>query len=161
MTMKQSTTALSFIDAPAGTGLADAIASRSSILDMTQAAEEAVLRPAETGAWSYELRAALAARIAFLNDESALGAHYQAGAGSLASLADVANDGAATDYAAVVAFMDMAAARTKSAAAEDIATLKEAGVGDADIVRLAELNAFISYQVRVIAGLRLLKGDNA
>ena len=31
---------------------------------------------------------------------------------------------------------------------------------DADIVRLAELNAFLAYQIRLVAGLRAL-GDNA
>ena len=35
------------------------------------------------------------------------------------------------------------------------------GVADADIVRLAELNAFLAYQIRVIAGLRLMKGMSA
>ena len=40
----------------------------------------------------------------------------------------------------------------------DIADLQAAGVADADIVRLAELNAFLAYQIRVIAGLRLMQG---
>ena len=41
---------------------------------------------------------------------------------------------------------------------EDIKTLQKAGVKDPDIVRLAELNSFMAYQIRLIAGLRLLKG---
>jgi uncharacterized protein YciW len=32
-----------------------------------------------------------------------------------------------------------------------------AGVSEADIVRLSELGAFVNYQLRVLAGLRLLK----
>ena len=34
-------------------------------------------------------------------------------------------------------------------------------LADADIVRLAEINAFLAYQIRVVAGLRLLKGGEA
>jgi uncharacterized protein YciW len=95
------------------------------------------------------------------NGESVVGARYLADAGDLSSLADTANDGSATEIAAVVAFMDKVASRTKGFEAEDIKTLKGAGIGDADIVRLAELNAFMSYQLRVVAGLRLLKEANA
>ena len=40
---------------------------------------------------------------------------------------------------------------------QDIAALKAAGVGEADIVRLSELAAFVNYQLRVVAGLKLLK----
>ena len=36
--------------------------------------------------------------------------------------------------------------------------LQGAGISDADIVRLCELNAFLAYQFRLIAGLRLLSG---
>jgi len=34
--------------------------------------------------------------------------------------------------------------------------LSISGLDDADIVRLSELIAFLSYQIRVIAGLRLM-----
>ena len=35
--------------------------------------------------------------------------------------------------------------------------LKSAGICDADIVRLAELTAFLAYQLRVVAGLKLMQ----
>ena len=38
----------------------------------------------------------------------------------------------------------------------DIRTLQNAGITDADIVRLSELNAFLAYQVRLVATLSLL-----
>ena len=41
--------------------------------------------------------------------------------------------------------------------AEDIEALKTAGVADPDIVRLCELNAFLAYEIRLVAGLRLLR----
>jgi uncharacterized protein YciW len=34
--------------------------------------------------------------------------------------------------------------------------LQSAGIADADIVRLSELIAFVSYQIRLVAGLRLM-----
>ena len=45
--------------------------------------------------------------------------------------------------------------------AQAVETLKAAGVAEADIVRLCELNAFMSYQARVLAGLAILKGASA
>jgi uncharacterized protein YciW len=55
--------------------------------------------------------------------------------------------------------MDKVTKETRNVEAEDIATLQNAHVSDADIVRLAELNSFMAYQIRLIAGLRLMKGD--
>jgi len=134
---------------------------RSGIFEMTQQAEEAVLRPKQTGRWSHALRAALAARIAHLNDEPMLAATYLSAAGEFAPLAHPLETGAAHDLCAVTAFMDKVAMETADANAADITDLQEAGIADADIVRLAELNAFVSYQVRVIAGLRLIAGGAA
>ncbi len=155
--MSLDTTALTAAGVAAGTALAEAVGTRAGIFEKTQAAEEAVLRPRETGRWSHALRAALAARIATLNAEPDLAAQYRAGAEDFAALAEPAEDGSAQGLAEVVAFMDKVAARTREVAAEDIAALQAAGVADADIVRLAELNAFLAYQIRVIAGLRLMR----
>lgn len=133
--------------------------SRANIFEMTQAAEQAVLRPRDSGPWPHDLRAALAARIARLNGEAALAERYLAAAGDFAPLADPAQDGAAEGLATVTAFMDKVAAETRAVEAADIAALQAAGVADADIVRLAELNAFLAYQLRVIAGLRLIGAE--
>ncbi len=135
-----------------------AVEGRANIFEMTQAAEDAVLRPKDEGPWSHDLRAALAARIAKLNDEADLAARYAGDAGGFAALADPGHDGTAQGLTHVVAFMDKVAADTRNVAADDIVGLQAAGVADADIVRLAELNAFLAYQIRVIAGLRLMRG---
>ena len=74
-------------------------------------------------------------------------------------MADPSTDGKAEGYGAVLALMDKVAARTRDVAASDIAKLQAAGVADADIVRLAELNAYLAYQMRVVAGLRLIGAD--
>lgn len=137
--------------------LADAILGRVEIFEMTQAAEDAVLLPNEVGAWPHDLRAAFAARIAILNGEVELRDRYRAGAGAATELADPVDDGSSMGLQPVLAFMDKVAANTINVEEADIGALKAANVSDADIVRLAEINAFISYQIRVIAGLRLMK----
>ena len=58
----------------------------------------------------------------------------------------------------LISFADKAANDTKNILAEDISKLQAVGVSDADIVRLCELIAFVAYQVRVAAGLRLMNG---
>jgi uncharacterized protein YciW len=136
--------------------LADAIAARAKVLEMTQAAEDAVLAPRDTGGFSHDVRAALAARLARLNGDGALADRYAARISGDATLADPGESGTAQGLAPVVAFMDKVAARTREVAAEDIAALQAAGISDADIVRLAELNAFMAYQIRLVAGLRLM-----
>ena len=136
--------------------VADALALRANIFEMSDDVETAVLRPRDTGPWPHSLRAALAARIAHLNDAKDLAARFVADAGDYAPLADPTNDGDTVGLGPVVAFMDKVATQTRDIAASDIAALQNAGVADSDIVRLCELNAFLAYQLRVIAGLRLM-----
>ncbi|WP_227272330.1 hypothetical protein [Roseobacter weihaiensis] len=138
-------------------GFGAAVKARSNIFDMTQAAEEAVLRPDECGAFPHDMRAALAARIAAQSGDRVLAEHHAKAAGAMAPLSDPTQDGTAS-HPVLIAFVDKAANATKDIAAEDITRLQSAGVGDADIVRLCELVAFVAYQLRVVAGLRLMQG---
>lgn len=131
---------------------------RAGIFEMTQAAEDAVLRPKETGAlFSHELRAALAARIARLSGDDMLADHHLARAGVKAPLADPATRDAGA--IPMLAFVDKVANHTRDITAEDTSSLRSAGMADADIVRLCEVIAFMAYQIRVVAGLRLLLAD--
>ncbi|MEK6215962.1 MAG: hypothetical protein N2B03_01950 [Boseongicola sp.] len=155
-----NTTALTVGGVTADSLAAEAAKTRAGIFDMTQAAEDVVLAPKEEGVWPHPLRAALAARIARMNGDDALAARYRARAGDMAALADPDAKIATPDLECVVAFMDKVAGQTRRVDAGDIPALQAANVSDADIVRLAELNAFVSYQVRVIAGLRMLSGND-
>ncbi|MFK7764647.1 MAG: hypothetical protein AB8B62_15405 [Roseobacter sp.] len=141
--------------------VAGAALGRDAIFRMSQAAEDAVLRPNETGTFEHDVRAALAARIARLSDDALLTEHYLAAAGGHAALADPAADNAAHELDPVLAFVDKVAHHTRDVAAEDVSSLQAAGVADADIVRLCELIAFVAYQIRVIAGLRLMQSTPA
>ena len=153
------TTALKLGGVAGGSALGEVARTRAKVLEMTQTAEDAVLAPAQTGAWSHDHRAALAARIARLNGDRRLADHYAARIGdeAVAALAHPENDGGDPRIAAAVAFTDRVAARTREVTAEDVEALKAAGISDADIVRLAELNAFLAYQIRLLAGLRLMR----
>ena len=137
----------------AGSDMAKAVMTRANILGLTQAAEDAVLRPVEFGAFAHDLRAALAARVARLGNDDTL-----AGAGGFAAIADPQDTGMAQGLADVVRFVDRVANQTRDIVGNDIAGLQAAGIGDADIVRLCELVAFLAYQIRVVGGLRLMQG---
>ncbi|MCR8725805.1 hypothetical protein [Frigidibacter sp. ROC022] len=141
--------------------VAEAVTARSKIIEMTQAAEDAVLRPKDFGAFGHDLRSALAARVARLAGDEALAAHHGAAAGQYAALADPASDGAEQELSVILAFVDKAANQTRDIAGADISGLQAAGFADADIVRLCELVAFLAYQLRVISGLRLMNGAAA
>jgi uncharacterized protein YciW len=133
-------------------------------MEMTQATHDAALTPADPGGLSHAERAALAVRVARLNRDDALAAHYETlldaakaddGVRAMADPAKRETGDARRD--AIVAFTDLVTARPRDTEPEDVEALKAAGIGDADIVRLAELNAFLAYQVRLIAGLRLMR----
>ncbi len=147
-----------------GSPLHAAVRSRSDVFAMTEATHEAALRPRDLGGFSHAERAALATRIARLNEDDELAAHYAAMLEALspdeatASIADPGYSGDAwSRIGAVLTFTDLVTMNPKDTKPDDIAALQAAGVSDADIVRLAELNAFLAYQARLLAGLRLMR----
>lgn len=149
---------------PASGALADALESRADVMAMTGKVHDAALVPADPGGLSHAERAALAARVSRLNAEEALATHYEAlmeaaspGA-DVRAIADPAAAPADPRLAALALYTDRVTREPRAATEADIEALKAAGIADADIVRLAELNAFLAYQIRVIAGLKLMAG---
>ena len=149
----------------AGTALAQALVQRKEIMALSQASHDAVLLPRDPGGISHAERAALAARMAGWNADPALVIHYRAllaKAGETRALADIAagepgpSPTGEPRLAAIIRHADLLTRQTRDASKADIAALLAAGVAEPDIVRLAELAAFVNYQARVIAGLRLL-----
>ncbi|MER9566701.1 MULTISPECIES: hypothetical protein [unclassified Mesorhizobium] len=146
-----------------GSALAEAMVKRAEILRLSQAAHDAVLLPREPGGLSHGLRAALAARMARLNRSSALARHYdtlvaRAGEPTTAPLADPDTNATDVRTAEIVRHADRLTVAPREATRAHVDALREADVADPDIVRLAELAAFVNYQVRVIAGIALLGG---
>ena len=141
----------------AESSLGEAVSTRSNVFEMTQLAESAVLRPLEYGMFPHAVRAALAYRIAISAGETRLAEYYAASVGNEFNLSDsIMIEG--EPESTLIPFIDKAANDTKNIVAEDISKLQAVGVSDADIVRLCELIAFVAYQVRVVAGLRLMNG---
>ncbi|MCZ6875615.1 MAG: hypothetical protein O7G88_19160 [bacterium] len=143
--------------------LAEVIEGRADILALTQATHDAVLKPRLAGGITHAERAALACRMARLNGEQHLAAHYEklilpVGDDVVSGrIADPAFNGDGNQrLTALIRHVDLVTQRPKDASRDNIDALRQAGIAEADIVRLAELIAFINYQIRVVAGLRLL-----
>lgn len=148
----------------AGPAIAGSLAEREEIMRLSQASHDAVLLPREPGGLDHAERAALAARMARHNREPELETHYRRlllRAGETPALAAIAEAAEFTAIdgrlRAVIRHADMVTLTPRDATKADIAALVAAGVSETDIVRLAELIAFVNYQARVIAGLRLLE----
>jgi uncharacterized protein YciW len=142
----------------AGSPLTAVLNLRKEILELTENSHEASLRPNQTGSLTHSERAGLACRMAKRNNDPVLTKHYENmfGVGSQ-QIADTGFDGGGDDrMKAIIRHTDLVTLSPKEATADDITALRSAGLDDADIVRLSELIAFISYQVRVVAGLRLM-----
>jgi uncharacterized protein YciW len=141
----------------ADSSLASVLVMRSDILELTEKSHEASLRPNQSGGLSHAERAGLACRIAKRNNEAILAQHYETlfGDGSQA-IADTDFRGDDDRMKAIIRHTDLVTLNPKDATAEDVSALRSAGLDDADIVRLSELIAFIAYQIRVVAGLRLM-----
>jgi len=125
------------------------MAHRADLMAASQRNERAVIAPLDPGGLSHGERRFIASRIARRNGDAALAAHYATGAGN----PDAPDD---ARWAAILRHVDLVTERPKDATRADIAGLIAAGIAEADIVRLSQLIAFVNYQVRVIAGLRLI-----
>ena len=138
--------------------LATVLSGRDNIIELTERSHDAALKPEPPGGLTHSERAGLACRVARLNHEGELASHYESllEAGD-ASIADPSFNGADNArLTAIIRHIDLVTRSPKDATAGDIAALKTAGIAEADIVRLSELIAFVNYQVRVVAGLRLM-----
>ena len=138
--------------------LAGVLSGRKDILELTEKSHDAALRPKQPGGLPHQERATLACRITKLNHEEALTRHYDSLVGGYnREMADTGFDGGGDiRLRAILRHTDLVAVEPKDAVVGDIEALQSAGIADADIVRLSELIAFVSYQIRVVAGLRLM-----
>ena len=141
--------------------LASVLYGRSEIMRLTQTSLGAVLQPEPPGGLCHAERAALACRIARLNDEELMASYYEALIPENSEFRAIANP--AFDelhdqrLKAILRYADLVTVDPKRVTGSDISTLKAAGILDADIVRLSELIAFLAYQIRVVQGLRLMR----
>ena len=144
-----------------GSKLEEALRVRAEVMRLSEAAHDAVLLPRDPGGLSHALRAALAARMARHAGDDALAAHYDAtlartGDTDVATLAHPGGVAGDPLLDALARHADRLTLAPREATRADVEALKAVALSESDIVRLAELAAFVAYQLRVIAGLRLL-----
>ena len=129
---------------------------RAQVVEATQASHDALLeQPVEGLSTADRLR--VAAHACTIAGAPNLARHFEA---RLA--ADAGRD--ATPSPALPAMLDFAAALTTDPRRGDraaIEPLRRAGLGDAAIVALAQLVAFCSYQLRVVAGLQAMRASGS
>lgn len=125
---------------------------------------QSVLAPQDDQGLAIDLRLALALRIATLNNDSALQQDYQAQlaqhqpSDALQALAR-GEHSVAEPLATLARHSDMVTQSPAQATESNIRLLEQAGFSNGQIIALSELIAFVNFQTRVVAGLRLLRSS--
>lgn len=125
---------------------------------------QSVLAPQDDQGLAVDLRLALALRIATQNNDPALQQDYQSQLAkhqpseALQALGkgDVT---LAEPLATLARHTDMVTQYPATATEQNIRLLEQAGYSNGQIVALSELIAFVNFQTRVVAGLRLLRSS--
>jgi uncharacterized protein YciW len=158
MTATDSSSAIDVIDRAAGLPPGDPLHAarrfRAKVVEATQASHDALLHDPVRGL-STEDRLRVAAHVCRVAGATSLVRHYEA-------LLAASPEAGAASSPALPAMLRFAATLTTDPRLGDraaLAPLKAAGLDDAAIVALAQLIAFLSYQLRVVAGLKAMQGD--
>ena len=128
-------------------------AQRPEAMRHAQGSYRALFEPASPGGLTLAERFAVAEHVARLHSADEVAAHYASG---LASAADTAAPSSRRD--ALVRHADLLSTRPSDAGPDDLQQLADVGLSTRDIVSLSQLIAFVAFQVRVTAGLRVLGG---
>jgi uncharacterized protein YciW len=129
-----------------------------------QGSDDAIFSPADDGGLTRAERAAAGLRVATLLRDPELSEHYRARLVALdsgGSLAKTVEGGARITegrWDAILAHVDLVTRGPGSAERKDIDNLLAAGLSSHAVVSLSQLIAYVNFQSRVLAGLRMLKG---
>lgn len=137
---------------------------RPDILRQTEGAYRALVIPDDPGGVSPAERAALALRVALIERHDALAAHYRA---LLADRGTPAEQRAAETPApdgdgrlpTLLRYADLVAQHPARADQAEIDRLSNLGLTPQDVVAVTQLVAFVPFQTRLLAGLRLLQEE--
>lgn len=124
---------------------------RATVVEHTQASHDALLGEPVQGLTTAD-RLRVAAACCEAAQAPALAAHYQ---GLLAALPAAEPPSAALD--AMLAWSRLLTLQPRDGDRAALQTLRTAGLDDPAIVALAQLVAFLSYQTRVVAGLKAMQ----
>ncbi|MBV9355202.1 MAG: alkylhydroperoxidase, partial [Chloroflexi bacterium] len=138
--------ALAGVDA--GSALAELRAQRPEAALHAQGSYAALFHPAASTGLADAERFAVAAYVAELHGADEAVRHYRARLGE-------AGDAGAR-YQILRRHAELLARRPQDARPRDLQSLVDAGLSTPDIVTLSQMIAFVAFQVRVVAGLRVL-----
>ena len=147
-----------------GTPLHALRAQRADVAGYSQGNYLALLEPDDPAGVSRVEREVIALRVAVLTGSDALAAHHRARLRALgvedahSAAVEQFPTGAAVSprEAAILRHVDRLTQEPRAAGAVEIAELQAAGLQTPDIVTIAQLIAFLSFQIRLLAGLRAL-----
>jgi len=144
--------------------LAELRRERPDVVKHLQGSDGAIFSPADDGGLTRAERAAAALRIAELLRDTVLVKHYRGRlaahdpSGKLAKCVEGRADLTDVRWDAIIAHVDLVTRGPGAATREDIESLAAAGLSSHAIVSLSQLIAYVNFQARVLAGLRMLKG---
>ena len=147
-----------------GSALAELRRQRPDVVKHLQGSDDAIFAPQDDGGLARAERAAAALRIATLLRDGVLEAHYRERLAVLDPGGALADSIGATAHItdarwdAIVTHVDLVTRGPGSAERKDIDNLYAAGLSSHAIVSLSQLIAYVNFQSRVLAGLRMLKG---
>jgi CMD domain protein len=154
------------IDSAAGLSPSSPIAAlraqRPAFVQYSQGSYDVLIRPGEPGGVSLTVRAAIALRVAVLAGFAPLIAQYRQRLreiGAEPSVIEAAEKGASHDLpglTVVLHHVDRVTTAPAKAEKKHLDALLKIGFSPRDIVTISQIIAFVSYQVRVAAGLRLM-----
>ena len=130
----------------------------------TQGSDDAIFAPDDDGGLSRAERAAAALRIAIVLGDAALQAHYRARlaeldpGGRLRAAVEAGPPAADRRLRLILAHVDRVTRAPDSATRSHLDELLAAGLSPRAVVALSQLIAYVNFQARVLAGLRMLKG---
>ena len=138
---------------------------RGDVFRHTQGSHDALLYPRDEGGVRRPERAAIALRVALTAKDERLATHYRAllneAGGSELIGTVVQPDTGDKRLAALLHHSDLLAHAPGNATAEDLRKLEALGFSSRDIVVVAQLVAFVSFQARLLAGLRILREERS
>jgi uncharacterized protein YciW len=139
-----------------GSALAALRAQRPEVVRNMQASDEAVFAPRNDGGFTRPERAAAALRIATLLGDKALEKHYRERLAAFGAPEPLTG----TRGAAILAHVERLTRDPDSAAKAHIDALLAAGLTPHAVLSLSQLIAYVNFQARVLAGLRMLGGTS-
>jgi uncharacterized protein YciW len=126
---------------------------RPDVVRHLQGSDDAIFAPAHHGGFTRPEREAAASRVATLLRDSALEEHYQR---RLVALGET-NPLTGARGESILAHIDYVTMTPDSAMQADLDRLLAAGLTPHAIVSLSQLIAYVNFQSRVLAGLRMLR----